>query len=248
MMIFRKFEKYAEASHLRYGNLQAQFTNIFIRTLAKSSLYDESAIADMKIALEKAASQFQAEESRYLRQAIIEVAENARTATLSELSSSTSAKLPKALIQALRASEDYCASEIAQQCAHDAAFLEKKLRKAWMAIDIDASAQNSSITTAHRSFMIAHSERLDRIFSKSIRSTVRHALLTSYNETVLTTLADHGAKTVTVSHVDRKANVDGVILSITLNTCMPTYFDVRDDFFHPNANAVLTYGVENVSS
>lgn len=78
---------------------------------------------------------------------------------------------------------------------------------------------------------------------KYIRSIWRHHLLTAYNETYLFTLAEYGETTARVVHLDPNHRVHGLVLAIADEGNLLRYEDVRDEIFHPNADAIVTANI-----
>jgi hypothetical protein len=72
-----------------------------------------------------------------------------------------------------------------------------------------------------------------------VRSVYRQTLLSVYNEIVLYTLADHGIDRAEVEHHSPDAQHDGMVIALSSSTELPTYSEIRETVFHPNANAWL---------
>jgi hypothetical protein len=85
-------------------------------------------------------------------------------------------------------------------------------------------------------------DRVGRNFksSKHIRDTVRQVLRNVWNEVYMDAVFDHGHQTVTITHQDPNFKWFGAEISLVSGNDLPTFYDIRDEVFHPSSEARLT--------
>jgi hypothetical protein len=195
------------------------------------------------------ARRYLAAEAIEIQDAMIAVAEQALSATRSELSVTDSDEIPDAVDEHVSAFIAHLTSELSIQIERDIATLKKTLQQTILGVTLAAAAQRLPLRTALIQHRIAINTDVkfgftDRRYAKwpaqgYVRTIWRHNLLSLYNDVVLMTLADAGVDTARVRHTDTTAATHGLEISMVDTTELPTLADIRDQTFHPNANAIL---------
>lgn len=177
------------------------------------------------------------------------VAANAHQTTLSALGLATSDELSGALSDHLDAAQTYLARELAMQTQRDVAFAGKSLRNAGLQIITAATSRGVSYRTAeiqHRAnsdgelyFHVRNRIGYRLSSPQFVRASWRHHLLATHNETVMETLAHQGRSEATIQHPDPEHKFAGMRISLIPGSSLPSYDEVKDEAFHPNAHASL---------
>lgn len=185
-----------------------------------------------------------------------EIAELARTATLQEISSVDASGLSDEALEHVSVSGDYLNTEIIAQVSRDIATLRKSLQRVALEVSLSAKSDQKSKRAALIEYMLGNRADIQFFFHDKasrkwqsrtfVRSVWRHTLLSVYNEVVLMTLAEHGLARAAVEHHSPDANYDGMVIALSSNTELPTYSEIRETVFHPNANAWLKMEGSNV--
>jgi hypothetical protein len=184
-----------------------------------------------------------------MSEAFEQIAREALTATRAELSVEDSDELPDDVDEHVSAFVEHLMSELSIQIERDIATLKKTLQQTILGVTLAAAAQRLPLRTALIQHRIAINTDVkfgftDRRYAKwpaqgYVRTIWRHNLLSLYNDVVLMTLADAGVDTARVRHTDTTAATHGLEISMVDTTELPTLADIRDQTFHPNANAIL---------
>jgi len=238
----------AEAAAQRYGLLVEGWRSLFQMALSKAD-GPGRAIAEVKEQAYAMAWAYIDAEREEIRDQFAAVAYEAHQSAHDQIGSETPEALSDALTDLLSESEEYLATELIIQTERDIAFLVKSLRQTALQIQISARSQGIAPKAALIQHRIGNAAELHFFFHdrggqkwpsrKFVRGVWRHSLLSIYNETVLLTLADHGFREAQVYHASKKADVHGMILAMHSGSEHPTYAEVRNEIFHPNADAVL---------
>lgn len=178
-----------------------------------------------------------------------EIAEIARAATLQEIASVDASGLSDEALEHVSVSGEYLNTEIIAQVSRDIATLRKSLQRVALEVSLSAKSNQKSQRTALIEYMLGNRSDIQFFFHDKasrkwqsrtfVRSIWRHTLLSVYNEVVLMTLAEHGLSRAVVEHHSPNADYDGMVIALSSNTELPTYSEIRETVFHPNANAWL---------
>lgn len=186
-------------------------------------------------------------EREEIRATLEEIAVAAQGVALLSVGIDAPPELSDAVSEAVVASFEHLSLELIVQVERDVAFLTRSLRQHALQVAIAARSQRIPIAAASLQARIGSAVILsvaDRAGTKwpsrkFVRTLIRHALLLLYNDVVLITLAEHGIETAEVAHLSAKADVHGMIIAMSPNAEFPTYAEIRDEVFHPNADAIV---------
>ncbi|AMB48266.1 hypothetical protein [Methylobacterium sp. AMS5] len=188
-------------------------------------------------------------ETGIVAEKIATIAHEALRAASRDLGVDDADDLPAHASETLSATQGYLVREITIQIERDIAQLQQSLRQTALQVKIAAAAQGISERAALIQHRIGSNETpafhfRDRRNGKwpsrlFVRSTWRQSLLSAFNEVTLCMLAEHGIETAEVAHAHGKAGVHGMELALSSNSSLPAYGEVRNDIFHPNAEAIL---------
>lgn len=166
-----------------------------------------------------------------------------------DLGSASERTTTEAASELLSATEAYLLREIVIQVERDIAQLQQAVRQTFLQAQLTAQATGGTVRRALLEHQLASNQApafyfRDRRSSKwpsrlFVRTVWRQCLLSAYNETVLAILATAGIATAEVEHATAKAGVHGMIVAFGANTALPSYGEIRNDIFHPNAEARL---------
>lgn len=257
-MIFNRLTQEAESAAVRYGLLTESWRSIFHSALNASD-FGSPAVVDR--AIEEAyaiASDYLAEERQFMARIVADIATEARQTTLLQIASVDASELSDRAGEHLRATQSYIESELIAQIHRDVALLRQQLQRVDLEVTIASTSRGISERAALIEYRIGNQADLQFVFhdrharkwasKKFVRAMWRHSLLSVYNEIVLITLAEHGLKRAQVVHQDPSAATHGMIIAMGSNAELPTYSEIRNEIFHPNANAVLVMEGHNVSA
>jgi hypothetical protein len=143
----------------------------------------------------------------------------------------------------------YAARLIAAQADRDVVAMAQHIRNNAIRIDMNTRA-GASPSQAAAAVMLADAQnpsfrfqdRIGRNFksSKHIRDTVRQSLRNIWNEVYMDAVFDHGHETVRIMHPDPNYEWFGEEVSLVSGRDIPTFYDIRDEVFHPSSDARLT--------
>jgi hypothetical protein len=238
----------------RYQMFTDGLRSIYHDTLARHTLSDEKAMQDANAL----ARVFLAAEADHFASDIEEIASEARTATLKEIASIDSSDLSDEALTHLSVSSDYLHNELIAQVYRDIATLRKSIQRVGLEVSLASRSSGRSHRAALIEYMVGNKADIGFFFhdkasrkweSKTfVRSAWRQTLLSAYNEIVLFTLADHGIERAVVEHHSPDAQYHGLVIALSSSTELPTYSEIRDQVFHPNANAWLKMESSHVSA
>ncbi len=253
-MIVNHLTEFAGQASIRYAMFTDGLRSIYRDALTSQMLSDAQHVAR---ATQYGVRFLEGEASR-IASDIEEIAASARKTTLSQIASNDSSDLTDEALEHLRASSDYLYSELAAQVSRDIATLRKSIQRVRLEVSLAARTSGRSRRAALIEYMVGNKADVQFFFhdkasrkweSKGfVRSIWRQTLLSAYNEVVLFTLADHGIDRAVVEHHSPNAQHDGVVIALSSNTELPTYSEIRDTVFHPNANAWLKMEGADVQS
>lgn len=188
-------------------------------------------------------------ENVLISDAIQEIAEIARTTTLEEIASIDAENLSDEALEHLSVSGSYLSDELLAQASRDIATMRKSIQRVKLEVSLAANSSGRSRRAAMIEYMVGNKADLSFFFHDKasrkwesklfVRSVWRQTLLSTYNEIVLFTLADHGLERAVVEHHSPDAQHDGLVIALSSSTELPTYSEIRETVFHPNANAWL---------
>jgi hypothetical protein len=239
----------ADAAAQRYEMLVDGLRAIYSRALDMANFGSAQASADAIANAYTIARRYLEAEENEIEAASDAVSEAAKTATLEALKSKTSEHLDEQIESVLSDSDEYLTQEIRIQVERDIAFLRQALQKTALNVTIAARAQRLPVRAALMQYRTGRAQELHFFFHdrsnkrwpsrKFIRAVWRKHLLSIYNETVLLTIADHGIDRAQVVHEDPNAENHGLEVAINEGSAAVSYAEIREEIFHPNANAVL---------
>lgn len=239
----------AEAAAQRYGTLVESWRSLYQRALDAHDFGMPRVIARVEREAYELAHRFLADETAHIERATGQIALDAQGATFAELSVTDADEFTEAVSDHLSEAESYLNRELAIQIERDIAFLKLSLRRAMLQVSIAARAQRIATRTALIQYRIGNAQELHFFFHdrgnqkwpsrKFVRAVWRHHLLAVYNEVVLLTLSDHGLEEAEVRHLNPKSDVHLMRIAMGAGTSLPTYAEIRNEVFHPNADAIL---------
>lgn len=248
-MIVQTFSAQAEAAAQRYGALVEGWRGLYHRALDSADFGSHRAMEDLHRAAYELAHLFLAREEDAIEDAFDEIASEAHTATRAALRIDDAQELSDDVSAHAQALGSYLRSEIAIQIERDIAFLRHAVERTRLQVSVGARAQGvpmraalmaHRLTGANEPTFFFHDRRSQKWPSrKFIRAVWRQNALAVYNETVLMTLAEHGEQIAVVTHINPDAEAHGIEMALADNTSLPTYADLRDQIFHPNADCIL---------
>lgn len=257
-MILDKLTLEAEFAAARYTLLTESWRSLFNQALGASDFGSPAAFKRLTRDAFSLAETFLAEEQEASERVLREIAIEAHQTTLDELQSVSADELSDAALEHLRVTQSYMLDELAAQMHRDVALLRQTLQRVVLEVSLAARSRQISERTALIEYRIGNQAELSFVFNdrqsrrwsskKFVRALWRHTLLSVYNEIVLTTLADHGIQRARVVHQDAKADVHDMVIAFGSNTELPTYSEIREGVFHPNAHAFLAMEDSRVSS
>ncbi|MER9176318.1 hypothetical protein NKH72_22320 [Mesorhizobium sp. M0955] len=257
-MILDQLTGYADSAAVRYGMLTDSWRTLFQNALNSSRFGSPAQANDIVREAYQIAESFLDDERANADRVTTSVAIEALQTTLAEIESVDALKLSDAALQHLQATQSYIVDELIAQIHRDIALLRQTLQRAVLEVSVSSKSRGISIRTALIEYMIGNRAELDFVFhdrharkwasKKFVRGMWRHTLLAVYNEVVMLTLADHGLARARVVHQDPSAQAHNMIIAMSSNANLPTYSEIRNEIFHPNANAVLAREEVNVSA
>jgi hypothetical protein len=239
----------AEAAATRYGLLLDGWTALYGIALDDPRFGAPVQLSQITEGAYAMARRFLMAEGVYMEDGFTVIAREALTATNAELSVTDSSELPDAVDEHVSAFIEHLTSVLSIQIERDIATLKKTLQQTILGVTLAAAAQRLPLRTALIQHRIAANTDIkfgftDRRSAKwparrYVRTIWRHDLIALYNDVVLMTLANAGVDTAEVRHTDTSSDMHGLKISIVDNTDLPTLADIRDEAFHPNAEAIL---------
>jgi hypothetical protein len=249
MIITQLMSEMADAAAQRYGMLIDGWKILYMRALDDPRFGAPVQLSEIVTDAYAMGRRYLATERAEIVDAMSDIASEAHTATETELSIEQSDELPEAISNHADEFIAHLLSALSIQIERDIATLKKTLQQTILGVTLAASAQRLPLRTAliqHRiaantDIKFGFTDRRSAIWParRYIRTVWRHDLIALYNDVVLMTLADAGVDTAHVRHADTTSALHGLEISIVDNTDLPTLADIRDEAFHPNAEAIL---------
>jgi hypothetical protein len=135
------------------------------------------------------------------------------------------------------------------QLERDLASMTRGLRDMALRAQLMASARGVSRSSALNYLRSDGTARPQFVFQdragkrwpspKLVRTVWRQALVFTWNETALLTMAERGVTEAVIEHPDPQHAENGVVISLAEGPGDLTWDQVREDVFHPNTNAWL---------
>jgi hypothetical protein len=248
----------ADQASFRYGLFVESLRSLFQQSLASSRFGTPALVNEVYAEAIQLGLDFNAIEAEHFEADMNEIALQARTATLNEIESIDTHELTDAALEHLSESLDYLRSELLAQSSRDIATLRKGLQRVALEVNISARSHGRPQRSALMEYLVGNKAGIEFFFhdrasrkweSKTfVRSIWRHTLLSVYNEVVLFTLADHGITRAAVEHVSPGAEWRDFVIALSSGSELPTYSEIRDKIFHPNAYAYLRMETPDVSA
>lgn len=248
-MIQHRFSVEADAAAERYGALVDAWRLIYHEALDSKHFGTEFAISQAKTKSYALAAPYIEAERERIAQTTEKIAWEALSAMQEQLCCNVALDLTEAMSEHLSALQGYLMHDLLTQIERDVSFLAQSIRRTALQVTLNARASNVPLRSALMEHRIGSSAELKFYFHdrrnakwparKFVRSIWRHALLTTYNEIALMTIADHGIETAIIDHPDSNAECAGLVIAMSSGSANPTYVEVRDGYFHPNSDAII---------
>ncbi|MCP1540063.1 hypothetical protein [Methylorubrum extorquens] len=249
MITTQKMTPAADAAGARYQTFVDGLSIIYAEAIGARDAGNASVIARAATRAYDLSRLFLEKETEAVKAAFGEIASDALSAANDDLGSDDTLELEDAASETLSATASYLLREITIQIERDIAQLQQAIRQTFLHARLNAQAAGTSLRRALLEHQFSSREApafhfRDRRNGKwpsrlFVRSTWRQALLSVFNEVTLTVLAAHGIGTAQIEHAHAKAGVHGQLVALGSNTALPAYGEIRNDIFHPNAEAVL---------
>jgi len=249
MSITQRLTSEAEIAGARYGLLVEAWRGIYHRALNDSRFGSAKLIAAVREQGYALARTYLDNEAVFIETAFAQIASDAHSDTTRALGVAVAPELTDDAETHLSAICEYLQSELSIQIERDIAFLIDTLRKTYLTIALSASSRRVSAKNALMEFRLGNAAELQFFFHdrrnqkwssrKFVRSVWRHSLLAAYNEVALLTIADHAVDVAMVRHDDPSSQFHEMKIALYSGSAFPTYVEIRNEVFHPNANAIV---------
>lgn len=143
----------------------------------------------------------------------------------------------------------YITRLLAAQADRDVVAMAQQIRNNAMRVDLNmrsgqtaSQAASAVLTEDQNSPNFRFTDRAGRNYksSKHVRDAVRQSLVNIYNEVYMTAAFEHGHETVQITHPDQNYKWFGKEVSIVSGRDLPTFYEIRDEVFHPSTEARIT--------
>ena len=245
------FNTESDRASQRYDLLVSGWRTLYRNAINASNFGSEQQRRAVMTEAFNLARSYLATEEVEIAAALSQIATEAQGATRAQLAVSVAPELSEQALTHLNEIERYLITELSAQIERDINMLVQAVQKAALQVNLSAQARGIPKKSALVEFIIGGARELQFFFHdrgnqkwpsrKFVRSVWRHALLSTYNEIVLMTLAEHKIDRATVANTDTKHTFHGLEIAISSNADMPTYDEIRNEIFHPNANAILMH-------
>lgn len=257
-MIAARLTQEAETASARYGLLTEAWRSLFHEALNASDFGSTAASARVVERAFAIASDFLTTERENIARIMREIAREAHQRTLDEIESVETRELTDAALTHLSEMAEYVDGELVAQIHRDIGLLRQTIQRTALEVSLAVRSRGISERMALVEYRIGNQADLKFVFhdrqarkwasKKFVRAMWRHALLAIYNETVMLTLSEHGIARARVVHEDEGADVHDMVIAFGSNTELPTYSEIRNEVFHPNAHAILAMEAHDVSA
>ncbi|WLR90997.1 hypothetical protein [Shinella zoogloeoides] len=257
-MIQNRLNQEADQAAARYGLLVDGWQGLFGRALNAIDFGTASHAAHFISEALEMAQTYMRQEAVAFDDVFEEIASEAHQTTLDQIASNDANELTERVTDHLRTAQQYAADELLAQINRDLALMRRALQR--VALEVYAASRSRGISQRQAliEYRIGNVAELDFAFHdrtnrkwssrKFVRTLWRHSLLSVYNEVVMLTLADHGLRRARVVHLDPNAESHDTLIAFSSSADLPTYSEIRDTIFHPNANAILAMEGSSVSA
>lgn len=239
----------SDAAGGRYQDLVDGWNAIYERSLSDRTFGSAALIERAGEEAYALAHAYLSHEAVAIGYALREIATDALSAASNDLGVNDTRELGEAAGALLSETEHYLQREITIQVERDIAQLQQAMRQTALHVRLVAQARGMTIRAALMQQRIGSTEgpafyfrdrRSARWPSRLfVRTTWRQALLSAFNEITMTVLAESGISIAEVHHASAKAGVHEMQIAFGPNTQLPAYGEIRNDIFHPNAEAHL---------
>lgn len=244
-MIVNEISALAEKAADRYLNVIFGFRGAYSKAISQQDPTTAKVLSEFSANLYDIARTYLNSEEDVINSVTAEIALLSASDALSAVGATESANdIVDALSAYLNAFKDYIRSEIAVQLERDIAAVRKKLRSIGLQAEILSGSTGISRKAAiiqlkltdSGEFRFYFTDRQNRKWpsQKYVRTIWRQHLLSVYNEVYLYVLSKYGRKTAMVKHMDANSKSHMVTFNIV------EYEAIKDEYFHPNANAVVS--------
>lgn len=255
MMTLNLMTSAADAAGARYQVLVDAWSAAYQSALALQTFGSARAIEDLGQEAYGLARTYLAAEERFIAQALADISSDALTDATADLGDTRTSELSEPASELVSATQGYLMREITIQIERDIAQLQHAMRQTALQVKLAAAAQGITPRAALFQLQIGSNTNPELHFRDRraakwpsrlfIRTTWRQSLLSVFNEVTLTVLADAGISFAEVRHTHGKAGVHGMQVSMGSNSALPAYGEIRNDIFHPNAEALLVVPVQH---
>lgn len=256
-MIAHELSRLANTAAARYEKLTTLWRALYERALSRYEGSPADTIEWLGREAYNEAHAFLEDEQGVIIDTLEKVAGSARERILTQLVSIDTEELNEQALAHLSATQVYLYDEILAQIRRDVAHVRQEFQRAILEITMLTRTRGLSVRAAIIEWRMTNPDSLnfafrDRKFRNVdsaiyIRSLWRLTLLSTYNEVVMLTLADHGVPRAGVMRLDENNSVRQVeVITLDGQGVYETYADIRGRFFHPNANAWLDVEVTDV--
>lgn len=249
-MIINRLTAESEFAAGRYETLTGAFRSVFLHSLNDSDFGSVRQSVRVTDEAYRIAETFIEQERIAAARVFEEIASEARTATTREIQSKDASTLTEQALEHLRVAQLYMHNELVSQIHRDIAQVRRALQGVVLEVSLASRSRGVSQRVALIEYRIGNAASLSFQFQdrqtrrwsskKYVRALWRHTLLSVYNEIVMLTLAEHGLERAMVRHQDGDARFHNMVIVFGSSSEMPTYSEIKDVVFHPNANAWLT--------
>ena len=145
---------------------------------------------------------------------------------------------------------DYLVEILAAQAARDISTMVREVNSTGIRLDMAARAGKPKEIALAAALLMRRQgpefrfiDRMGRSYSstKHVRDQYRHHLLTTSNEAFLYAMSEAGVTEVQINHPNPEHKWDGEIIAVhDVEGAGDSYYDVRDEVFHPSSDAFLS--------
>lgn len=255
-MIPHKLSLAADQASQRYDNLTRLWQGLFIRMITHPDFGAARLTGELVEAAYADAQTYLDTERAAIDRELTEIAVEAHRELRAKITSNDAENLSDAALEHLSDTREYILDEIIAQIHRDIAFMRNAMQRMGLEIRTIARARRITERRALVEYRLTHSDMLDFVFqdrrgrrtpSRSfIRLLWRQTALAVFNEVVMLTLSDHSIDRAAVMHLEEGVAVQ--VDTLVIGGDGPTYSELRNTYFHPNANAWLDLEEDLVSA
>ena len=244
-MIGSQFSQLADRASRRYSGLLSSFDGVYQAALDQAPGSPKTQRWAIKSAYGLAEA-YLSEEGHHLSDDLSLVRDNAHSTTAMLLSSMSSEQEPSVAAHVDEIETELDAG-VRTQVERDVSAISRGLRGVGLRAALIARGRELprsealKIARSDTSPSFAYNDRANRRWPshKYVRTLWRHALVTTWNETAMLTMAAHGLTRAEIQHPDESHAWNGERIALDETGVLPTWDDVKDEVFHPNSEAWL---------